>query len=1201
MDESIMKSNKFVAFTLMLFVLLISISAISAADLNDTDNTAENVLKEDNVKSSTFLDLWADVGISESKLDLDTDYKFNKTTDVNYDKGININKYSFEINGNNHVIDCDNQAKAFNFSGKGTFTIKNLIIKNGLCDSGSAIVSYSNLILDNVTFINCNSNGTIDDIKVGAVFVKGYKADIKNCNFIDNFGEEGASITSYGSDLNINKCTFISSSNKTIKGQIYIYNAIAKISNSNFLNTTSKYSTAIFAEEYSNVTISKSKFKNLLANRTAGAICFKKSNKLTISDCEFDNISSTNNGGAIFIDIPADENDIKNALVTIKNTKFNNCYSGFGGAILQLGGKLRITDTNFTYNIAEYDGGAIYTSYATVGISTSIFRSNSVLDNISYGGACYFDMGTVTIKNSDFRDNLGSTVSTLYAYDTTLSLQNNAFNNPSNVTSIYTVYGKIKSNTKNSYFNDIRSFNNKNNFYNFRNTAEPFKIVDNPTGEIGAEKYDLRDYGWVTPVKNQGFMGSCWEFGNFAALESALLRYTNKTYSLSINNGVNIGLQYSEYGKKGTTEGASEFVGWSYLVNWLGIFPDKYEEYDELSKISPVSTTSDDLHIQNVVIIPDSKKPGDREKAIKTALVKYGAVAVNHYADFNESKYYNPVTNAQFYNGKKSTDHRVCIVGWDDNYSKHNFLITPPGDGAWIVKNSWGSEWGDGGYFYLSYYDTSMGKDATSIAYVITNESYDRIYQHDIGGENYYHKEVSGYFNEFVAAEDTLIAAVGTQFLKAGMAYEVIIIVNGIEMHTQKGNSKYGGYETIQLNSLIQVKKGDKFVVGFSNKMFAVSKTRIPVESGKSYASTNNGKTWQDLKSVNQIAIVKAYTIDDIKVTKNLVKYYKNTKPFTAKVSPGEKVTFIFNKKKYTRTAGPDGLAKLNINAKPGGYKITTIFNNTKIVSYVKIKNTVISKNVARGYKSNYNYKVKLVDSAGKALAKTKAKVSINGKSKTYTTDKNGYITLKFKKLTKTQTVSVKNPKTKEVKKSKIKVVSRFSGAKNIVMYYFDGHKFKAKIIGNDGKAVGKNQVVKVKFNKKSYKLKTNAKGYITLTIPDKATPGKYKLTATYKGQTIKRTVKVKQNLKTKKFTVKKSAKKLTVKATVKNGKTAIDRIWVMLKLNGKSYAIKTNKHGNAIFTFNKKFISKLKVGKTYPIKFSVNRNTIKTTLKVKA
>ena len=94
MDESIMKSNKFVAFTLMLFVLLISISAISAADLNDTDNTSENVLKEDNVKSNTFLDLWADTRMLGEKIDLDTDYKFNKTTDVNYDKGINIKKYS---------------------------------------------------------------------------------------------------------------------------------------------------------------------------------------------------------------------------------------------------------------------------------------------------------------------------------------------------------------------------------------------------------------------------------------------------------------------------------------------------------------------------------------------------------------------------------------------------------------------------------------------------------------------------------------------------------------------------------------------------------------------------------------------------------------------------------------------------------------------------------------------------------------------------------------------------------------------------------------------------------------------------------------------------------------------------------------------------------------------------------------------------
>ena len=82
---------------------------------------------------------------------------------------------------------------------------------------------------------------------------------------------------------------------------------------------------------------------------------------------------------------------------------------------------------------------------------------------------------------------------------------------------------------------------------------------------------------------------------------------------------------------------------------------------------------------------------------------------------------------------------------------------------------------------------------------------------------------------------------------------------------------------------------------------------------------------------------------------------------------------------------------------------------------------------------------------------------------------------------------------------------------------------------------------------------------------------------------------------------MKKSAKKLTLKASVKNGKTPIDKIWVGLKFNGKQYMAKTNKYGIAIFTINKNVISKLQAGKTYPMVFSINRNDIKTTLNVKS
>ena len=56
-----------------------------------------------------------------------------------------------------------------------------------------------------------------------------------------------------------------------------------------------------------------------------------------------------------------------------------------------------------------------------------------------------------------------------------------------------------------------------------------------------------------------------------------------------------------------------------------------------------------------------------------------------------KAPYYNTKTSAQYYNNASDirTNHIVTLVGWDDAYSKDNFLITPPGDGAWIIKNSY--------------------------------------------------------------------------------------------------------------------------------------------------------------------------------------------------------------------------------------------------------------------------------------------------------------------------------------------------------------------------------------------------------------------------------------------------------------------------------------------------------------------------------
>ncbi|MBE6496887.1 MAG: hypothetical protein E7Z81_01180 [Methanobrevibacter sp.] len=444
-----------------------------------------------------------------------------------------------------------------------------------------------------------------------------------------------------------------------------------------------------------------------------------------------------------------------------------------------------------------------------------------------------------------------------------------------------------------------------------------------------------------------------------------------------------------------------------------------------------------------------------------------------------------------------------------------------------------------------------------------------------------------------------VIAAVGTYFKNSGDKYAFSIYVNDVPVYNHEGVSTFGGYETIKLNKFIQIKKGDNFKIAFRNILHVVTNLRIHVEKGQSFYSTNNGTTYYELKTSNAVAILKAYTVSDLNITQNLVKYYGSDAPFVAEVDDGEEVLFQFGDKNYT-VKSVNGSAKLNIDRDVGKYVISTTYKNMTILNYIEIKSTIISNDAVRGINSNYDYKLQVLDPAGNPLNKTAVSVSVNNKSKNYTTDEMGYITVKFTKLTQPQIINVVNPSNGDVKTSKITVVSRFVNPKNIAMYYYDGSKFTAYIIGDNGQAVGQNQLVTIKLNKQTYKVKTNAKGLISFKIPSTLKPGTYKLTATYKGQSITKTIKVKQNLKTSKYTVKKSAKKLTVKATLKNGKTALKNKKITLSINGKKLTAKTNKYGIAKFTVKKSVISKLKVGKKYIMKVTYLKNTVKTTLKVK-
>ena len=144
-------------------------------------------------------------------------------------------------------------------------------------------------------------------------------------------------------------------------------------------------------------------------------------------------MTSLRNGGAIFFDLNGDKGS-SDANCIIYMSSFTNCSSEFGGAILQLGGALNVSLSNFTRNTALVDGGAVYTSNATLEASGNIFDSNAASQYFGSGGAIFFDYGSLEIEDSKFVNNTAWEGASLYAYDARYEIAASNFTGDSNDT-----------------------------------------------------------------------------------------------------------------------------------------------------------------------------------------------------------------------------------------------------------------------------------------------------------------------------------------------------------------------------------------------------------------------------------------------------------------------------------------------------------------------------------------------------------------------------------------------------------------------------------------------------------------------------------------------------------------------------------------------------------------------------------------------
>lgn len=389
--------------------------------------------------------------------------------------------------------------------------------------------------------------------------------------------------------------------------------------------------------------------------------------------------------------------------------------------------------------------------------------------------------------------------------------------------------------------------------------------------------FDLRTQGKLTAIKNQNPYGTCWAHATCASLESALL--TGETNDFSENNMVNLhGFDW------GFDDGGNANVSMAYLTRWDGPVNESDDPYYDIGGSTGSETVR--KHVQQVYLIPP-KTSATGNDAIKQALLDYGALYVNYY---HNDTYYNSTYKSYYYSGASNGNHAVAIVGWNDNFSASQFNSAPAGNGAYIVRNSWGTGWGDGGYFYVSYYDSVF---AWNEVYAFHNaeatSNYKRVYQYDPLGWVSSFGTGSGttYWgaNLFTAEADESLSAVGFYAASTGTAYQIYVYKgitagsprSGTLAVSNSGTRLAPGYCTIDLSAPVALTNGQRFSVVL--KLTTPGNNYpLPIEyayegyssaasasSGQSYYSSS-GSSWTDLTSWDSTAnfCIKGYAASDV-------------------------------------------------------------------------------------------------------------------------------------------------------------------------------------------------------------------------------------------------------------------------------------------------------------------------------------------------
>ena len=490
-------------------------------------------------------------------------------------------------------------------------------------------------------------------------------------------------------------------------------------------------------------------------------------------------------------------------------------------------------------------------------------------------------------------------------------------------------------------------------------------------------------------IRNQSPYGTCWGFAPTSLAELSVLNNDGTLLDLSELHSIYFAYHYtSADGKDGvkylptagynylSIGGDPSFIYHAY-ANWVGVADEKTAPYSGAaatleSGLSNDIAMNDSAHLRNFYIV----NKADR-KYIKQLIKEYGGVGMSYYDD---NQYYDYSTNSYYSTVSDNTNHAISVVGWDDDK-----VTNSSNKGAWLVRNSWGSdEYSHFGYFWMSYdepsiYDRVYALDCVSDTGSSDDDFYDHNYQYDLSAYSQYGWIGTGtsstIANIFTATGTQLLKAVGVETQNPNINYTVNIYTDianssnpesGTLVRTQTGSFTYQGFHTIKMDNPLTLTKGETFSVviklesmdGKSGAYYVMESKYNLGNAASWYCGGEKGQSfyynygWRDMvESMGGNVRIKAYTDDT-----DEVQIQKPSAPSGLTVSN----TIASLTLKWNAVTDATGYEIYRAGTDGKYSKITTVTSTSYVDTNVK-NNT------------QYSYKIKAYNAAGASAFSTAA------------------------------------------------------------------------------------------------------------------------------------------------------------------------------------------------------------------------------------